>query len=61
MLILAPANSVATKPEEQTFIQAKVRGSSLKVIHSKGHEVYVEAPEECQNAVVEFLDELHRD
>jgi len=61
MLILAPANSVATKLEEQMFIQRQVRGSSLDVIHSRGHEIYVEAPEECQNAVLEFLDGLHRD
>lgn len=61
MLILAPANSVATKLEEQMFIQRQVRGSSLEVIHSRGHEIYVEAPEECQNAVLEFLDGLHRD
>ncbi|KAK5054411.1 hypothetical protein LTR84_001301 [Exophiala bonariae] len=59
MLILAPANSVATKLEEQRFIQAQVKGAKMVVINSKGHEIYVEAPEQCQNAVLEFLGGFH--
>jgi pimeloyl-ACP methyl ester carboxylesterase len=60
MLILAPANSVATKVEEQQQIQGQVPGALLEIIHGSGHEIYVEKPEACQNAVLKFLDSLAR-
>lgn len=58
MLILAPANSAATTVEEQTSIQKQVEGAKLEIIHGKGHEIYVEKPVECQNAVLSFLSSL---
>jgi pimeloyl-ACP methyl ester carboxylesterase len=54
-LILAPANSAATKLEEQKAVQSNIPGSRLVVIHGKGHEIYVERAEDCQQAVLEFL------
>jgi pimeloyl-ACP methyl ester carboxylesterase len=58
MLILATANSAATKLEEQRKIQEQVRGSQLVVIEGKGHEIYVQKAEECQLAVKRFLGSL---
>jgi pimeloyl-ACP methyl ester carboxylesterase len=57
-LILAPAKSAATKLEEQRMVGEKIKGSKLVVIHGEGHEIYVERPEDCQKAVLEFLTEL---
>ncbi|GAB7349173.1 hypothetical protein MBLNU459_g8108t1 [Dothideomycetes sp. NU459] len=59
MLILAPANSAATKLTEQRDIQSQVAGSKLEVVNGKGHEIYVEVPEQCQKAVLEFLGGLN--
>lgn len=73
MLILAPANSAATKVEEQRGIQEQVSGARLVVIEGKGHEIvslrspacdakltiqYTEMAEECQTAFLEFLLEV---
>lgn len=57
-LILAPANSAATKLEEQQMVQSKIQGSRLVVIHGQGHEIYVEKAEDCQQAVSDFLRSL---
>ena len=59
MLILAPANSVATKLEEQQQIQEIVKHAQLEVINGRGHEIYVEVPEKCQRAVLAFLARLN--
>lgn len=58
MLILAPANSAATKVEEQMDIHRQVASSQITVINGRGHEIYVEKPEDCQKAVFEFLGGL---
>ncbi|PSK46580.1 Checkpoint protein rad17 [Elsinoe australis] len=58
MLILAPANSVATKVEEQRTIQARVPGSELVVVNGKGHEIFTDGAEDCQRALLKFLDRL---
>ncbi|KAF3386209.1 3-oxoadipate enol-lactonase 1 [Penicillium rolfsii] len=58
MLILAPANSVATRLEEQLNIARQVKGSKLVVIHGRGHEIYGDRAEDCLSAVKEFLLEL---
>ncbi|KIW36019.1 uncharacterized protein PV06_11674 [Exophiala oligosperma] len=59
MLILAPANSVATKLEEQRWIQSQVKGAQMEIIKNGGHEIYVGASQHCQNALIKFLDSLH--
>ncbi|EXJ73908.1 uncharacterized protein A1O5_02202 [Cladophialophora psammophila CBS 110553] len=58
MLILAPANSAATKLEEQRGIKQSVEQAQLEVISGKGHEIYVEMPEACQKAVLAFLSQI---
>lgn len=58
MLILAPAHSAATKLDEQIGIQRMVGHARLEVINGRGHEIYVEMPEECQRAVLAFLSQI---
>ncbi|EON65743.1 hypothetical protein W97_04982, partial [Coniosporium apollinis CBS 100218] len=60
MLILAPANSAATKLEEQMDIHGQVKGSKIEVIYGKGHEIFTEKSEDCQKASLAFLDSLKR-
>ncbi|KAL1620814.1 hypothetical protein SLS56_009481 [Neofusicoccum ribis] len=55
MLILAPAHSAATKLEEQKGIHEQVPGSRIVVVEGKGHEIFTEMAEECQQAVLTFL------
>lgn len=57
-LILAPANSAATKLPEQREIQSQVEGAKLEVVNGRGHEIYVEMPEQCQKAVLDFLSNI---
>ncbi|KAK7712313.1 hypothetical protein SLS57_007784 [Botryosphaeria dothidea] len=48
----------ATGVEEQRGIQAQVKGSKLVVIEGKGHEIFTEMAEECQNAFLDFIKEV---
>lgn len=54
-LILAPANSAATRVEEQKSVQRQIGESKLQVINGKGHEIYVDMAEECQKVMLDFL------
>lgn len=58
MLILAPANSVATSVEDQKKIQEQVAGSRLVVVDGAGHEIYNDKAAVCQDALLSFLREL---
>lgn len=55
-LILAPARSAATSLDEQKWIQSQIPGAELAVIDAKGHEIYVQEPEKCQDAILAFLN-----
>jgi len=57
-LLLAPTRSAATTVDAQKEIQAQIAGSKLVVVDGKGHEIYVDSAEECQKALMEFLDGL---
>jgi pimeloyl-ACP methyl ester carboxylesterase len=57
-LILAPAKSAATKLDEQIDLQKRIKGSQIVVIHGEGHEIYVQKPQECQEALFEFIKAL---
>lgn len=58
--ILAPARSAATKLEEQQWIQKQISGAQLQVIDARGHEIYVEEPEECSKAFLQFINSVKR-
>jgi len=58
MLILAPANSAATKLPDQRWLAEKVPGARLEVVNGSGHEIYVEMAEECQRLFFDFVDGL---
>lgn len=55
-LILAPMRSAATTIENQKAIQAQIPGSRLALIDAAGHEIYVQEPEACQQAFLEFVN-----
>lgn len=58
ILILAPANSAATPLEEQRCIKDAVRQARLEVINGRGHEIYVEMPEQCLLILRDFLKSI---
>ncbi|KAJ9608465.1 hypothetical protein H2200_007453 [Cladophialophora chaetospira] len=57
-LILAPANSAATKVEEQKAVQQQTRGSKLVVVEGAGHEIYVDRAEQCIEELLHFIRSL---
>ena len=62
-LILAPKNSslaILTGTDSQEELHSKITGSKLVVIDGVGHEIYVDRPEECQRAFLEFLADLRK-
>jgi pimeloyl-ACP methyl ester carboxylesterase len=60
MLILAPARSRLTSVEDQASLRDQVEGAKMVVIEGGGHEIYVDKPEECMEAFLEFLSGLKR-
>jgi pimeloyl-ACP methyl ester carboxylesterase len=60
MLILAPTNSAVLTVESSRQLADRVPTARLELIEAKGHEIYFEAAEKCQNAVLHFLGGLGR-
>jgi len=64
MLILAPRNSRMARlegPDSQTELHERVKGSVIKAINGKGHEIYVDQAEECQRAFLDFSGGLKKE
>ena len=62
-LILAPSKSVLANLDgenSQRELQERIPGSKLVVVNGLGHEIYVDCPEECQRAYLEFLADLKK-
>ena len=62
-LILAPTKSSLANlkgTDSQEELHGKIAGSKLVVIDGVGHEIYVDRPEECQKAFLEFLADLRK-
>jgi pimeloyl-ACP methyl ester carboxylesterase len=57
-LILAPANSAATKVEEQKGIQRQIDGSKMVIVQGAGHEIYVDKAEVCIQELLDFIQGL---
>ena len=57
-LVLAPANSPLTPLSEQLMIRDRIPGARIAVIEGSGHEIYVESPQECMDAVLKFIHSL---
>ncbi|KAK3381028.1 Alpha/Beta hydrolase protein [Podospora didyma] len=60
MLILAPTNSAMMTVEAMKDLEAQVATAQLQLIESRGHEIYCEAAEQCQAAVLKFLEGLEQ-
>jgi pimeloyl-ACP methyl ester carboxylesterase len=57
-LVLSPARSSFTSLTEQVMLREKIPNSRLVVIEGRGHEIYVDDPEGCINALLAFLRSL---
>ncbi|OIW34933.1 alpha/beta-hydrolase [Coniochaeta ligniaria NRRL 30616] len=60
MLILAPTNSAVVTVESMEDLKARVALAQLQLIPSPGHEIYAEQAEQCQVAVLAFLEGLQK-
>ncbi|KAL2205510.1 alpha/beta-hydrolase [Sarocladium strictum] len=58
MLILAPMNSAVMSVASMEEVAGQVEGAELRVIDAPGHEIFTSGAEQCQKAVLEFLDSL---
>jgi pimeloyl-ACP methyl ester carboxylesterase len=57
-LILAPAHSPLLPLTEQVMMRDTIPGARIAVIEGRGHEIYVDKPEECTAALMKFLRSL---
>ena len=57
-LVLAPANSPLTPLSEQLVIRDGIPGARMAVIEGSGHEIYVDAPQDCIDAMLKFIRSL---
>lgn len=63
MLILAPRNSSLARldgEDNQYDLHERVQGSQMVIIDGKGHEIYIDEPDRCQEAFIKFLGDLQR-
>ncbi|EUC48466.1 hypothetical protein COCMIDRAFT_87333 [Bipolaris oryzae ATCC 44560] len=59
-LILSPTQSAAVKAQDMEALRDTIPGSQLVPIFKPGHEIYVTAAEECQQAFLAFLEGLKK-
>ena len=57
-LILAPARSPITPLTDQLMMRKEIPNARITIVEGPGHEIYVDKPEECQNALLKFLSSL---
>ena len=57
-LVLAPANSPLTPLSEQLAIRDGIPGAQMAVIEGSGHEIYVDAAQDCVDALLRFIRSL---
>src|SRR5215510_6171241 len=57
-LVLAPANSPLTPLTEQVMIRDSIPGARITVVEGRGHEIYVDAAEDCTSALLRFIRSL---
>ena len=57
-LLLAPARSSFTPLQEQMKVHDAIPGARIAVIEGRGHEIYVDEPEACTDALLKFLRAL---
>lgn len=60
VLILAPTASRWATPEDQKKMRQLFKGSVFVEVDGKGHEIFVDKAEECQEALLDFLEKLKR-
>ena len=59
-LILVGDEDVATPLSRAKFMASRIQSSELKIIDHAGHSAVIEQPEQCNQAINEFLNKLHQ-
>ncbi|HKV54197.1 MAG TPA: alpha/beta hydrolase [Candidatus Binataceae bacterium] len=54
-LVLAPARSPISPLSEQVMIRDSIPGARIAVIEGRGHEIYVDDPDACIDAILRFV------
>jgi pimeloyl-ACP methyl ester carboxylesterase len=57
-LILAPAHSPITPLADQLSMRTGIPNARITVVEGPGHEIYVDEPQQCLQAVQNFLGSL---
>lgn len=57
-LVLAPARSPITPLTDQITMHTLIANARIAVVEGPGHEIYVDEPAECLNALRKFLRSL---
>jgi pimeloyl-ACP methyl ester carboxylesterase len=57
-LLLAPARSAFSPLAEQVQVRDAIPGARIAVIEGRGHEIYVDNPEDCIATLLSFLRSL---
>jgi pimeloyl-ACP methyl ester carboxylesterase len=57
-LLLAPAHSAATTLAEQVAMRDSIPGAQIAVVEAPSHEIYVQEPRQCVEALLRFLRSL---
>ena len=57
-LILAPAHSPITPLADQLSMRTGIPKARIAVVEGPGHEIYVDEPQQCLQAVQDFLASL---
>jgi len=57
-LALTGSEDVLIPPENATILAERIPNSRIVVIEGGGHQVLVEQPEQCNDAMVQFLEEI---
>jgi pimeloyl-ACP methyl ester carboxylesterase len=57
-LILAPTNSALQPLRNQMELYETIPGARIATIEGGGHEIYLDRPEECTTALLQFLHSL---
>jgi hypothetical protein len=54
-LVIAPSRSPLTSLSDQLTIRNSIPDAQMALVEGPGHEIYVDEPEQCINALLRFL------
>lgn len=60
-LVMTGTEDVLIPPENSRILADSIPGAKLEVIPDGGHQVLIEAPQACNRAIIEFLQQVEAD